>query len=129
MILDGGESGDDSGEAGDDSGEAGDDSGEAGDGASGEHPAVTPSGPARRRRDPWVVRHPGRRRHRHTLEDGTPIDTPAAPATGSLEAGTFVAGEIDVPTPAPELLEPAIDDDLFTAAAHLLGGKEPDTGA
>ncbi|MBP8811454.1 MAG: glycosyltransferase family 4 protein [Kofleriaceae bacterium] len=129
VILDGGESGDDSGEAGDDSGEAGDDSGEAGDGASGEHPAVTPSGPARRRRDPWVVRHPGRRRHRHTLEDGTPIDTPAAPATGSLEAGTFVAGEIDVPTPAPELLEPAIDDDLFTAAAHLLGGKEPDTGA
>gem|GEM_PF-1294338 len=79
--------------------------------------------------DEWVVRHPGRRRRR-PADDGTPIDTVPAPLTGSLEAGsleagTFVAGEIDVPTPAPELLD---DDAAFTAAAHLLGSKEPDTG-
>lgn len=80
------------------------------------------------RTEEWVVRHPGRKRRR-PADDGTPIDTTAAPATGSLEAGTFVAGEIDVPTPTPELLELLDDDAAFTAAAHLLGSKEPDTGA
>jgi hypothetical protein len=77
------------------------------------------------RTDEWVVRHPGRRRRR-PADDGTPIDTVPAPVTGSLEAGTFVAGEIDVPTPTPELID---DEVSFTAAAHLLGNKEPDTGA
>lgn len=99
------------------------------DPGSGEHAtAAAPVRTGRRHADDWVVRHPGRRRRR-VLDEGTPIDTPQAPATGSLEAGTFVAGEIDVPTPTPELIEPAVDDDMFTAAAHLLGGKEPDTGA
>ncbi len=74
--------------------------------------------------DEWVVRHPGRHRRR-PADDGTPIDTIPAPVTGSIEAGTFVAGEIDVPTPTPEMID---DDAAFTAAAHLLGSKEPDTG-
>lgn len=78
------------------------------------------------RTEEWVVRQPGRRRRR-PADDGTPIDTMAAPITGSLEAGgTFVAGEIEVPAPAPELLD---DDAAFTAAAAMLGSKEPDTGA
>lgn len=82
----------------------------------------------RRGSDEWVVRHPGRRRRR-PADEGTPLDTVPAPATGSIEAaGTFVAGEIDVPTPTPELIEPVIDDDAFTAAARMLGNKEPDTG-
>jgi hypothetical protein len=81
----------------------------------------------RRLGDEWVVRHPGRRRRR-LADDGTPIDTVPAPATGSIEAGTFVAGEIDVPTPTPELIDPSLEDEVFTAAASLLGSKEPDTG-
>lgn len=91
-------------------------------------------GRAQRRRttrpEEWVVRHPGRKRRR-PADDGTPIDTVAAPGTGSIEpVGTFVAGEIDVPTPVggAELAEILDDDAAFTAAAHLLGSKEPDTG-
>ncbi len=101
-----------------------------GDPASSEHSLPTPpSGrQLRKHADDWVVRHPGRRRRR-LADDGTPVDTSPAPSTGSLEAGTFVAGEIDVPTPPPELVEPRIDEDAFTAAARLLGSKEPDTGA
>ncbi len=82
----------------------------------------------RKHADDWVVRHPGRRRRR-PADDGTPVDTTPAPTTGSLDAGTFVAGEIDVPTPPPELIEPRLEEDAFTAAARLLGSKEPDTGA
>ena len=102
----------------------------AGDPASSEHSLPTPpSGrQLRKHADDWVVRHPGRRRRR-LADDGTPVDTTPAPTTGSLEAGTFVAGEIDVPTPPPELVEPRLEEDAFTAAARLLGSKEPDTGA
>ena len=65
-------------------------------------------------------------------DDGTPIDRviAAAPALPLVE-GTFVAGEIDVPTPPPEReVEPSIVD--FTAASAMLGQPEqpdPDTGS
>lgn len=59
-------------------------------------------------------------------DDGTPIEgvIAAAPALPLVE-GTFVAGEIDVPTPAPEREQtptPSVD---FTAASSLLGQAEP----
>ncbi|MEZ4404058.1 MAG: glycosyltransferase family 4 protein [Kofleriaceae bacterium] len=113
--------------------DASDDSepGDDGEPGTGEHqPAAAPppGARARGRRDEWVVHHPGRRRRPRLTDDGTPLDTVPAPVTGSLQAGTFVAGEIDVPTPRPELVEPVVDDDVFTAAARMLGSKEPDTG-
>ena len=70
--------------------------------------------------------------------DGTPIEgvIAAAPALPVID-GSFVAGEIDIPTPPPKLLEkkprgesqdtPAVE---FTAASGLLGSDpEPDTGS
>jgi len=66
-------------------------------------------------------------------DDGTPIEgvVAAAPAL-PLGEGTFVAGEIDVPTPPPERAhEPSAIVD-FTAASSLLGqpdDREPDTGS
>lgn len=65
-------------------------------------------------------------------DDGTPIEgvIAAAPALPLVE-GTFVAGEIDVPTPPPERVTPAPSVD-FTAASSLLGPaepSEPDTGS
>jgi hypothetical protein len=64
------------------------------------------------------------------VDEGTPVEglTPAP----SLAENSFVAGEIDVPTPAPERLSdktPAVE---FTAASSLLGNAEPadpDTGS
>ena len=68
-------------------------------------------------------------------DDGTPIEgvVAAAPALPLVE-GTFVAGEIDVPTPRPERHEPDADVPSvdFTAASSLLGQSEPadpDTGS
>jgi hypothetical protein len=64
-------------------------------------------------------------------DDGTPIEgvIAAAPALPVVD-GTFVAGEIDVPTPAPERNRdtPAVE---FTAASAILGPSEPepDTGS
>jgi glycosyltransferase involved in cell wall biosynthesis len=64
-------------------------------------------------------------------DDGTPIEgvVAVAPALPIVES-TFVAGEIDVPTPGPEPIElPSVD---FTAASSLLGQSEPtdaDTGS
>ena len=62
-------------------------------------------------------------------DDGTPIEgvVAIAPALPMIE-GSFVAGEIDVPTPPPELDQPI----EFTAAGQRLGQPEapdPDTGA
>ncbi len=74
--------------------------------------------------------------------DGTPIEgvIAAAPALPVID-GSFIAGEIDIPTPPPKLLEdrekkkrgesqdtPAVE---FTAASGLLGASEPepDTGS
>ena len=70
-------------------------------------------------------------------DDGTPIEgvVAVAPPLGGVIEGTFVAGEIDVPTPPPERVErddretPAVD---FTAASSMLGQPEqpdPDTGS
>jgi len=67
-------------------------------------------------------------------DDGTPIEgvVAAAPPLGGMIEGSFVAGEIDVPTPPPERVDrdtPAVD---FTAASSMLGQPEPvepDTGS
>jgi hypothetical protein len=65
-------------------------------------------------------------------DEGTPIEgvVAAAPPLPIAE-GTFVAGEIDVPTPPPERDQhdtPAVE---FTAASSILGPPEqdPDTGS
>ncbi len=62
--------------------------------------------------------------------DGTPVEVTPAPA---LSENSFVAGEIDVPTPAPVMRTtdktPAVE---FTAASSLLGSPDPadpDTGS
>ncbi|MEO7097698.1 MAG: hypothetical protein ABI175_30835, partial [Polyangiales bacterium] len=66
-------------------------------------------------------------------DDGTPIEgvIAASPALPLVE-GSFVAGEIDVPTPPPEReIEPSAIVD-FTAASSMLGqpeAPEPDTGS
>lgn len=68
------------------------------------------------------------------VEEGTPIEgvVAAAPPLPVVET-TFVAGEIDVPTPLPPLardqVTPAVE---FTAASAILGQPEPpdpDTGS
>ena len=64
-------------------------------------------------------------------DDGTPIEgvVAAAPALPTVEEGTFVAGEIDVPTPPPERREPV----EFSAVGVMLGQQpeapDPDTGS
>lgn len=61
-------------------------------------------------------------------DEGTPIEgvvaVAAAPPLPAVE-GTFVAGEIDVPTPPPQREQdtPAVE---FTAASGMLGQAEPD---
>ena len=74
------------------------------------------------------------------VEDGTPADgtanpTPSSPRPAS-EDNVFVAGEIDVPTPAPEkrITEPqaTVEAHEFIAASSLLGNadsSDPDTGS
>jgi hypothetical protein len=67
------------------------------------------------------------------IEDGTPIEgvVAVAPPLPMVET-SFVAGEIDVPTPAPV---PERDHDTpaveFTAASAILGSADldPDTGS
>ncbi len=103
------------------------------------HPAPSPTGP-----DDWVVTNvaaaarklvPGVVVEHDTgdssdsgvvppPDDGTPIEGVAGPAPPVVE-GTFVAGEIDVPTPGPSQ---SVD---FTAAGGLLGtasSEDKDTG-
>jgi hypothetical protein len=65
--------------------------------------------------------------------DGTPVEG-VAPAPAALSAeNTFVAGEIDVPTPPPEEVQDGKTPQVeFTAASSLLGNAEPsdpDTGS
>lgn len=86
---------------------------------SGNWPTVDGSGDRERPKEPWIVVHTGLRGRDD--DEGTPIDVVAAPPPPP-EVPTFVAGEIEVPTPAPELVE---DDAAFTAASHLLGTKDP----
>lgn len=92
--------------------------------------------------DDWVVTHaaralddpPGADAERDELadgDDGTPIQgvRAEAPALPMLES-TFVAGEIDVPTPPPERAQTVPME--FEAAAPLLGPvdpADPDTGS
>jgi len=62
------------------------------------------------------------------VEDGTPIEgVVAAPPPLPMMDGTFVAGEIDVPTPPPRIERdndtPAVE---FIAASAILGQSEPD---
>jgi glycosyltransferase involved in cell wall biosynthesis len=63
-------------------------------------------------------------------DDGTPVEGVSAAAVSPLSSeNSFVAGEIDVPTPAPEPKAPPVE---FTAASTLLGNAEPsdpDTGS
>jgi glycosyltransferase involved in cell wall biosynthesis len=74
-----------------------------------------------RRKEPWIVVHTGVTRSRDD-DEGTPIDVvPAPPAPSPVDSGGFVAGEIDVPTPTPEIID---DDGAFTAASRLLGPKD-----
>jgi hypothetical protein len=100
--------------------------------------AALPPPPPRTATDDWVVtsmisarreidREPKDADSAETsADDGTPIEgvvavAPALPVT----EGTFVAGEIDVPTPPPERNE-------FAAAGVMLGQPEtpdPDTGS
>ena len=92
--------------------------------------------------DEWVVRpptvpnekrpaelggsSPGRRVRPVTDDDGTPVDVSVSVTVSPLSPDGppgFVAGEIDVPTPAPEIVD---DDGGFTAASTMLG---PPNGA
>jgi glycosyltransferase involved in cell wall biosynthesis len=68
-------------------------------------------------------------------DEGTPVEGIVAPPPPALTSeNSFVAGEIDVPTPPPEDVRngektPAVE---FTAASSLLGNAEPadpDTGS
>jgi len=98
--------------------------------------------------DEWVVRPPtvpnsprpaevGRPRRtrsrpdRHerslTDDDGTPVDVSVTISPLSPDGPpAFVAGEIDVPTPPPEVIE---DDGGFTAASTMLGPRGGSDGA
>jgi glycosyltransferase involved in cell wall biosynthesis len=72
---------------------------------------------------------PGRRPV--TDDDGTPVDVAAAVTVSPLSPDgppSFVAGEIDVPTPPPESV---LDEDgAFTAASTMLGPRDgSDAGA
>ncbi|MCB9560933.1 MAG: glycosyltransferase family 4 protein [Kofleriaceae bacterium] len=70
--------------------------------------------------DEWVVTGEARRAPppRGPDDEGTPVDVALTPPPEGLPS--FVAGEIDVPTPAPEIVEA---DGVFTAASELLGPR------
>jgi glycosyltransferase involved in cell wall biosynthesis len=61
-------------------------------------------------------------------DDGTPVEgVTVVPSGGSIGSeNAFVAGEIDVPTPAPEGMDAKTPKVEFTAASKLLGNSEPD---
>jgi hypothetical protein len=68
------------------------------------------------------------------IEEGTPVEgvVAVAPPLPMVET-TFVAGEIDVPTPLPPVeIDPDVPGVEFTAASAILGQPEPpdpDTGS
>ncbi|HEX5063976.1 MAG TPA: glycosyltransferase family 4 protein, partial [Kofleriaceae bacterium] len=67
-------------------------------------------------------------------DDGTPVEgVTVVPPGGTISSeNAFVAGEIDVPTPAPEGADAKTPKVEFTAASKLLGNAEqpdPDTGS
>ena len=90
--------------------------------------------------DEWVVRPPtvpGAKRPEQvaarapkarpvTDDDGTPVDVSVSVTVSPLSPDGppgFVAGEIDVPTPAPEIVQELDDDGNFTAASTMLGPR------
>lgn len=50
----------------------------------------------------WRARNPGRADR--DVDEGTPVDLLAVPPTAALEGAGFVAGEIEVPTPTPQIV-------------------------
>lgn len=92
--------------------------------------------------DEWVVRPPtipnatrpgeignisSRPKRAITDDDGTPVDVSVTVSPLSPDGPPgFVAGEIDVPTPTPEIVE---DDGGFTAASTMLGPRNGSDGA
>ncbi|MGE5184490.1 MAG: hypothetical protein ACM31C_20610, partial [Acidobacteriota bacterium] len=64
------------------------------------------------------------------VDDGTPVEGTAPPVPSGpmpVAENTFVAGEIDVPTPGPQAKPTPVE---FTAASKLLGSEpDPDTGS
>ena len=82
--------------------------------------------------DEWVVTEaharPGAATWTNELrdeDDGTPLDiAPVARNTPPIES-SFVSGEVDVPTPGPEL--EAESDTVFTAVSVLLGSQDSKT--
>jgi len=63
-------------------------------------------------------------------DDGTPVEGVAVAPPINVSEGTFVAGEIDVPTPPPERPEDTPNVE-FSAAGAMLGtvDVDPDTGS
>ncbi|CAN5232365.1 hypothetical protein BH11MYX1_BH11MYX1_31180 [soil metagenome] len=72
------------------------------------------------------------------LDEGTPVEGTERPAWQDARVGSvtltsghvFIAGEIDVPTPAPEVQlsepQPTVEAPEFIAASSLLGNTDPD---
>jgi len=58
-------------------------------------------------------------------DDGTPIEGVAVAPALPIADGSFVAGEIDVPTPPPERGGRDLQAVEFTAASSILGASEP----
>ncbi len=80
------------------------------------------------RLDDWVVSETGlrrislpRRRAMTDEDEGTPVDVRPVPSANPppMMENRFVAGELDVPTPPPE-----VSDGHFSAVSVLLGGGE-----
>jgi glycosyltransferase involved in cell wall biosynthesis len=73
--------------------------------------------------DEWVVAKPGAPkadREKGGEDDGTPVDVEVVVSPLSPDGPPgFVAGEIDVPTPKPEMIE----EENFTAASTMLGPR------
>ncbi len=80
--------------------------------------------------EPWVVdtsTHRAARDESHTPLDGTPVGVESSPIHRLPVGSEFVAGEIDVPTPPPELITDSHAP--FTAVSVLLGSVEDDDEA
>jgi glycosyltransferase involved in cell wall biosynthesis len=93
---------------------------------SGAFTALTPSG-GTDAGDDWVVGRGAAQNRTDTgvtdrpEDDGTPVDVEIVVSPLSPDGPpSFVAGEIDVPTPSPEALE---DEGAFTAASSMLGPR------
>ncbi len=79
--------------------------------------------PSPRARSP---RHAGHVDRRPEDDDGTPVDGSLMAPPPPEAPPAFVAGEIDVPTPPPEVVDV---DGVFTSASSLLGPRGADGGS